>query len=52
MAEGAETDSDAVELYQMGCEYAQGYAFGEPMTAEAAETACWRPTGWKWRSNS
>jgi diguanylate cyclase (GGDEF)-like protein/PAS domain S-box-containing protein len=36
VAEGAETDSDAVELYQLGCEYAQGYHFGEPMTAEAA----------------
>jgi EAL domain-containing protein (putative c-di-GMP-specific phosphodiesterase class I) len=33
VAEGAETDSDAVELYQMGCEYAQGFAFGQPMTA-------------------
>src|SRR5207302_3351475 len=32
-AEGAEPDSDAVELYQLGCEYAQGYAFGEPMSA-------------------
>jgi EAL domain-containing protein (putative c-di-GMP-specific phosphodiesterase class I) len=36
VAEGAETDSDAVELYQMGCEYAQGFAFGEPMTSEEA----------------
>ncbi|HVX99823.1 MAG TPA: EAL domain-containing protein [Pseudorhodoplanes sp.] len=36
VAEGAETDSDAVELYQLGCEYVQGFAFGEPMTAEAA----------------
>ncbi len=36
VAEGAETDSDAVELYQLGCEYAQGFAFGEPMTADAA----------------
>ncbi len=36
VAEGAETDSDAVELYQMGCEYAQGFAFGEPMSADAA----------------
>ena len=35
VAEGAETDSDAVELYQMGCEYAQGFAFGEPMDADA-----------------
>ena len=36
VAEGAETDSDAIELYQLGCEYAQGYVFGEPATAEAA----------------
>jgi EAL domain-containing protein (putative c-di-GMP-specific phosphodiesterase class I) len=36
VAEGAETDSDAVELYQLGCEYAQGYVFGEPMSADDA----------------
>jgi diguanylate cyclase (GGDEF)-like protein/PAS domain S-box-containing protein len=36
VAEGAETDSDAVELYQLGCEYAQGFAFGEPMSVEDA----------------
>jgi diguanylate cyclase (GGDEF)-like protein/PAS domain S-box-containing protein len=36
VAEGAETDSDAVELSQLGCEYAQGFVFGEPMTAEQA----------------
>jgi diguanylate cyclase (GGDEF)-like protein/PAS domain S-box-containing protein len=36
VAEGAETDSDAVELYQLGCEYAQGFAFGEPMSAQVA----------------
>jgi diguanylate cyclase (GGDEF)-like protein/PAS domain S-box-containing protein len=36
VAEGAETDSDAVELYQLGCEYAQGFAFGEPMSVEEA----------------
>jgi EAL domain-containing protein (putative c-di-GMP-specific phosphodiesterase class I) len=36
VAEGAESDSDAVELYQLGCEYAQGFVFGEPMTVEAA----------------
>jgi diguanylate cyclase (GGDEF)-like protein/PAS domain S-box-containing protein len=36
VAEGAETDSDAVELYQLGCEFAQGFAFGEPMSADEA----------------
>jgi EAL domain-containing protein (putative c-di-GMP-specific phosphodiesterase class I) len=36
VAEGAETDSDAVELYQLGCEYAQGFVFGEPMSADKA----------------
>jgi diguanylate cyclase (GGDEF)-like protein/PAS domain S-box-containing protein len=38
VAEGAETDSDAVELFQLGCEYAQGFVFGEPMSAERART--------------
>jgi diguanylate cyclase (GGDEF)-like protein/PAS domain S-box-containing protein len=37
VAEGAETDSDAVELYQLGCEYAQGNYFGGPMSADAAK---------------
>src|SRR4029077_12792506 len=36
VAEGGVTDSDAVGLYQWGCEYAQGFAFGEPMDADAA----------------
>jgi diguanylate cyclase (GGDEF)-like protein/PAS domain S-box-containing protein len=36
VAEGAETDSDAVELFQLGCEYAQGFVFGEPMPPERA----------------
>ena len=36
VAEGAETESDAVELYQLGCEFAQGYLFGEPMSADQA----------------
>jgi diguanylate cyclase (GGDEF)-like protein/PAS domain S-box-containing protein len=33
VAEGAETESDVIELYQLGCEFAQGFAFGEPMTS-------------------
>jgi diguanylate cyclase (GGDEF)-like protein/PAS domain S-box-containing protein len=36
VAEGAESDSDAVELYQLGCEYAQGFYFGGPMSADDA----------------
>jgi diguanylate cyclase (GGDEF)-like protein len=36
ITEGAETESDAVELSQLGCEFAQGVAFGQPMTAAAA----------------
>jgi diguanylate cyclase (GGDEF)-like protein/PAS domain S-box-containing protein len=36
VAEGAETDSDAVELFQLGCEYAQGFVFGEPMSSDRA----------------
>jgi EAL domain-containing protein (putative c-di-GMP-specific phosphodiesterase class I) len=37
VAEGAETDSDAVELSQLGCEYAQGLHFGGPMSADDAK---------------
>ncbi len=36
VAEGVESESDAIELYQLGCEYAQGYAFGHPMSATDA----------------
>ena len=35
VAEGAESESDVVELSQLGCEFAQGFAFGQPI--EAAE---------------
>jgi EAL domain-containing protein (putative c-di-GMP-specific phosphodiesterase class I) len=36
VAEGAETEADAIELYQLGCGYAQGYAFGRPISARDA----------------
>lgn len=32
IAEGAESEEDAQGLQELGCEYAQGAAFGEPMT--------------------
>jgi diguanylate cyclase (GGDEF)-like protein/PAS domain S-box-containing protein len=36
VAEGAESESEAIELYQLGCEYAQGPVFGEPMSVSQA----------------
>jgi len=36
VAEGAENDSDAAELHHLGCEFAQGFAFGHPMSADQA----------------
>lgn len=36
VAEGAESESDAIELYQLGCAYAQGYAFGRPISSVEA----------------
>ena len=36
ISEGAETESDTVELAQIGCQFAQGTAFGQPMSAAAA----------------
>ena len=36
VAEGTETEADAAELEQLGCEFAQGFLFGEPMDADQA----------------
>ncbi len=36
VAEGAESESDVIELSQLGCEYAQGFAFGKAITAAEA----------------
>ena len=36
VAEGAENASDMVELYQLGCHFVQGFAIGEPMSADEA----------------
>lgn len=36
VAEGAESESDALALSQLGCEYAQGFLYGKPMSTTAA----------------
>lgn len=42
MAEGAETEDDALDLYDMGCEFASGMLFGAPMTAAEAAILIFR----------
>ena len=34
IAEGVENESDVTELHQMGCEFAQGFYFGEAVPAK------------------
>ena len=34
VAEGAESEADTVELFQLGCEFAQGYVFGPAINLE------------------
>ena len=36
VAEGAETEADAMELNELGCEFVQGFLYGQPMTAAEA----------------
>lgn len=36
VAEGAETEQDARDLRALGCEYAQGFLYGQPLAAEEA----------------
>jgi len=36
VAEGAETESEIVMLAQLGCDYAQGFIFGQPLSANDA----------------
>jgi EAL domain-containing protein (putative c-di-GMP-specific phosphodiesterase class I) len=37
LAEGAETDADVADLYHLGCEFAQGPAFGRPLSGDEAK---------------
>jgi EAL domain-containing protein (putative c-di-GMP-specific phosphodiesterase class I) len=37
VAEGAETEAEVLELMEAGCEYAQGFVYGRPMTAQTVQ---------------
>ena len=42
VAEGAESEADADELLDLGCEYVQGFLYGQPMTAVEATRLIFR----------
>jgi diguanylate cyclase (GGDEF)-like protein/PAS domain S-box-containing protein len=37
IGEGAETEAEIMELMEAGCEYAQGFVYGRPMTAQMVQ---------------
>ena len=42
IAEGAESEADAYELEQLGCEFVQGFLYAQPMTAAEANRLLFR----------
>lgn len=47
VAEGAETAADEEELFELGCEFVQGFLYGQPMTAAEASRQIFRPASRK-----
>ncbi len=44
VAEGVESDADALDLHELGCEFVQGFLYGQPMTAADASRLLFRPS--------
>jgi diguanylate cyclase (GGDEF)-like protein/PAS domain S-box-containing protein len=44
VAEGVESDDDATDLFALGCEYVQGFLYGQPMSAADASRLLFRST--------
>ena len=42
VAEGAESEADEVDLNDLGCEFVQGFLYGQPMTAQEATKLIFR----------
>ncbi len=42
VAEGAESEADAEELHELGCEFVQGFLYGQPMTSAEATRLIFR----------
>jgi diguanylate cyclase (GGDEF)-like protein/PAS domain S-box-containing protein len=42
VAEGAESEADENDLYELGCEFVQGFLYGQPMTAQEASRLIFR----------
>ena len=51
IAEGVETARQLVQLRELGCQFAQGYYFSRPLTAEAASAMLEAPPDWSERLN-
>ena len=46
VAEGVETESQLIQLRNLGCHFGQGYFFSRPLSAEAAGALLRDPPRW------